>query len=244
MQLSLIFTGLIAGGVLLAVAGWAESKILRLVAVLVTANFVISGLGISRNVSLVILVTVATAWLSISLYLKYKPRETEFGKEFMQDLKARVKVREALIAKELAAIVPVPAAVPATSEIVDLIELTEEEKVANLEKDAALAERRTEALLKKREAERKLQRAANEDAIEKARRLQKIERENNPPRTPPPMTPEEKVEAMADLKKRENLKIEELRNLGYREDSNAIDDVRASYEKELKKLLASTQSAK
>ncbi len=125
-----------------------------------------------------------------------------------------------------------------------IIELTPEEKVAQLEKNAALAERTAAALLRTREADRSLERAAYEDAVEKVRRLQKVERENNPPRTPPPMTPEEKVEAIEDLKKRENLQIEKLRKLGHEEKSNAIDNVRASYEKELKKLLDSTRSAK
>jgi len=237
MQLSQIFIGLIVGGVLLAVAWGLESKILRLVAVLVVAAFVISGLGISRNVGLVILVAVAIAWFSISLYFKHKPREIEFGKEFMQDLKTRVEVREALITKELTAIVPVPAAVPAISEIVDLIELTEEEKIANLEKDAALAERETEAFLKKRAAERKRQQAEAEDAAEALRRQRQLEKEKNP--SPPPQKPMSPQEVQLEIDKLEankNRDREARLAEGLKEDSLAIQTIEVAYEKKIKAL--------
>ncbi|MDH4483026.1 MAG: ABC transporter permease [Rhodoferax sp.] len=237
MQLSQIFIGLIVGGVLLAVAWGLESKILRLVAVLVAAAFVISGLGISRNVGLVILVAIAIVWFSISLYFKHKPREIEFGKEFMQDLKTRVEVREALITKELTAIVPVPAAVPAISEIVDLIELTEEEKIANLEKDAALAERETKAFLKKRAAERKRQQAEAEDAAEALRRQRQLEKEKNPSSPPQkPMSPQEVQLEIDKLEANKNRDREARLAEGLKEDSLAIQTIEVAYEKKIKAL--------
>lgn len=236
MQLSQIFIGLIVGGVLLAVAWGLESKILRLVAVLVAAAFVISGLGISRNIGLVILVVVAIAWLSISLYLKHKPREIAFGKDFMQDLKARVEVREALMSKEVVtAIVPVPA--PNASEVIDLIELTEEEKIANLEKDAALAERETEAFLKKRAAERKRQQAEAEDAAEALRHQRQLEKEKNPPPPPQkPMSPQEVQLEIDKLEANKNRDINARLADGLKEDSLAIQTIEVAYEKKIKAL--------
>ena len=234
MQLSQIVIGFIAGGVLLSIAWAMDSKLLRLVALLVTAAFVISGLGVSRNAGMVMLAVIAAAWVAMSLYLKHKPREMEFGKDFMQDLKARVEVREALAAKEVAQLVPTSALVPAVAEVIDLIELTEEEKIANLEKDAVLAERKTEALLKIRAAEHRLQQAKNEDA-EKAARLQKqLEKEKNQP--PPPMTPEQKVQAILELETARSKHIQQLRDAGHTEDSLAIAAIDVEYDNKLKSL--------
>jgi len=236
MQLSQIFIGLIVGGVLLAVAWGLESKILRLGAVLVAAAFVISGLGISRNIGLVILVVVAIAWLSISLYLKHKPREIAFGKDFMQDLKARVEVREALMSKEVTAIIPVPPAVPTASKIVDLIELTEEEKIANLEREAALAEREADALLRKRVAGQRLEKAFHEDVIEAERRKKALEKTVNPPSPPPTPSPTEIRKKLAELEAEKNKTIQEYLAAGHDRDSTTVVLAEVTYEKEVKAL--------
>lgn len=236
MQPSQIVIGFIAGGVLLSIAWAMESKLLRLVAVLVTAAFVISGLGVSRNAGIAMLAVIAAAWVAISLYLKHKPREMEFGKDFMQDLKARVEVREALAAKEVAQLVPASAPVPAVAEVIDLIELTEEEKIANLEKDAALAERKTEALLKKRAAEHRLQQAEHEDA-EKAARLQRqLEKEKNPPPTPRPMSPQDVQLEIDKLEADKNADIQKRLAEGLTKDSLAIQTIEVAYEKKIKAL--------
>lgn len=236
MQLSQIVIGFIAGGVLLSIAWAMDSKLLRLVAILVTAAFVLSGLGASRNAGMAMLAAIAAAWFAMSFYLKHKPREIEFGKDFMQDLKARVEVREALAAKEVAQLVPASALVPAVAEVIDLIELTEEERIANLEKDAVLAERKTEALLKIRAAEHRLQQAENEDA-EKAARLQRqLEKEKNPPPTPRPMSPQDVQLEIDKLEEDKNTDIQKRLAEGLTKDSLAIQTIEVAYEKKIKAL--------
>ena len=75
--------------------------------------------------------------------------------------------------------------------------MTEEEKVAQIEKNAELEARKTAALIKKREAERAWQRVLSEEAAEEERRQRQLEKEKNqPPPPPPPMTPEQKVQAI------------------------------------------------
>ncbi len=239
MQPSQIVIGFIAGGVLLSIAWAMESKLLRLVAVLVTAAFVISGLGVSRNAGMVMLAVIAAAWVAMSLYLKHKPREMEFGKDFMQDLKARVEVREALMPKEVTSLALVPEPIPVASNVIDLAELTEEERIESLEKEAALAEREAAALLRKRAAGRQLEKAFHEDAIEAARQQRALEKTVNPPEPPLLMTPEQKLKAIFELeaaKKADKLK---LINEGHKEeDSDALDLMNAIYEKKLKALNA------
>lgn len=127
----------------------------------------------------------------------------------------------------------------------EVIQLSPEDKVFQIEQEAILAERTANALLKKREAARKLKKAQDEDAIEAARLQRQLDKEkNSPPPPPPPMTQAEKMKALEALKERENAEVARLRALGYKEDSNAIDDVRVFYEKELKTLLNNTRYAK
>ncbi len=236
MQLSQIVIGFIAGGVLLSIAWAMNSKLLRLIAVLVAAAFVISGLGVSRNAGMVMLAVVAAAWVAMSLYLKHKPREMEFGKDFMQDLKARVEVREALVTKEVMSLALVPEPIPVASNVIDLAELTEEERIENLEKEAALAEREAAALLRKRAAGRQLEKAFHEDAIEAARQQRTLEKTVNPPAPPPVLSPAEIRLKIKELETEKNREVQEYIDAGHDRESTAIVLAEVTYEKQIKAL--------
>ena len=118
-----------------------------------------------------------------------------------------------------------------------VIELTEEEKVAQIEKNAELEARKTAALIKKREAERAWQRVLSEEAAEEERRQRQLEKEKNqPPPPPPPMTPEQRVQAILELEAARSNHIQQLRDAGHLEDSLAIAAIDVEYDNKLKSL--------
>lgn len=183
-------------------------------------------------------VLIATIISSI-IYFLYKKQKEKLA--IQESIQKHLRLKNQEMERALAIIEnPTP-----VSQIVDVsdvreitvIELTEEEKIAQIEKNADLEARKTAALIKKREAERAWQRVLNEEAAEEERRQRQLEKEKNqPPPPPPPMTPDEKVQAILEMDEERSKNIQKLRDAGHAEDSMAISAMQDEYQNKLKAL--------